>query len=291
MKTINHISELRTHIKQWRSDNQTIAFVPTMGNLHAGHLSLVERALEETDRVVVSIFVNPLQFGQGEDYQSYPRTLKQDLEQLEHIGVLRQKEAHVLFTPTVKDIYPFGIQNTTQVHVPDELTNLLCGISRPGHFVGVATVVNILFNLVQPDKALFGQKDYQQLLIIQRMVKDLQMPIQIISGSIVREEDGLAMSSRNAYLTVEERQLAPRLFKVLEEVRKQIEGGEYDFIYLEDQAKAELREYGFKPDYVSVRRAEDLKAPQSRQDNEFVILAAAWLGKTRLIDNVTCQSV
>lgn len=249
-----------------------------MGNLHAGHLSLVEQALSVAERVVVSIFVNPLQFGVGEDYQTYPRTFEADCEKLEQIGT------DLLFTPSVTDIYPAGMEATSYVTVPG-LSNVLCGASRPGHFRGVATVVNILFNIVQPDKALFGQKDYQQLVIIKRMVADLFMPIEIIGVPIVREADGLAMSSRNQYLSnAEQRAIAPRLFQTIDNIRIQIQSGERNYTRLENEAMQRLADAGFKPDYVAVRQAQTLDLPTAA-DKDLVILAAAWLGKARLIDN------
>ncbi|MEN8214956.1 MAG: pantoate--beta-alanine ligase [Pseudomonadota bacterium] len=273
MKTISTIPELRTQISDWRS----IALVPTMGNLHAGHLSLVEQALSVAERVVVSIFVNPLQFGVGEDYQTYPRTFEADCEKLEQIGT------DLLFTPSLTDIYPAGMEATSYVTVPG-LSNVLCGASRPSHFSGVATVVNILFNLVQPDKALFGQKDYQQLVIIKRMVADLLMPIEIIGVPIVREADDLAMSSRNQYLSKEQRAIAPRLFQTIDNIRIQIQSGERNYTLLENEAMQRLADAGFKPDYVAVRQAQTLDLPTAA-DKDLVILAAAWLGKARLIDN------
>lgn len=283
MQSISNISVLRTLLNDWRKNGQTIALVPTMGNLHAGHLSLVEYALTAADRVILSIFVNPLQFGANEDYLQYPRTLDADREQLQKVAKLKQVSVDVLFTPTVADLYPRG-QAVTRVIVP-ELSEMLCGAARPGHFAGVTTVVNILFNIVQPDKALFGEKDYQQLLIIKRMVTDLLLPIEIIGRSTVREADGLAMSSRNSYLSVEQRALAPRLFQVLNDVKRQIEAGTYDFTLLENQASATLNDLGFAPDYVAIRQAYTLAEPKVT-DTELVILAAARLGKTRLIDNV-----
>jgi pantoate--beta-alanine ligase len=278
IKTISTIPELRAQISEWRSKKQSIALVPTMGNLHAGHLSLVEQALSVAERVVVSIFVNPLQFGVGEDYQTYPRTFEADCEKLEQIGT------DLLFTPSVTDIYPAGMEATSYVTVPG-LSNVLCGASRPGHFRGVATVVNILFNIVQPDKALFGQKDYQQLVIIKRMVADLFMPIEIIGVPIVREADGLAMSSRNQYLSnAEQRAIAPRLFQTIDNIRIQIQSGERNYTLLENEAMQRLADAGFKPDYVAVRQAQTLDLPTAA-DKDLVILAAAWLGKARLIDN------
>ncbi|KHD09116.1 pantoate--beta-alanine ligase [Candidatus Thiomargarita nelsonii] len=271
MNTISTIPNLRAQINEWRRQKKTIALVPTMGNLHAGHLSLVEQAV--ADRVVVSIFVNPLQFGVGEDYQTYPRTFEADCEKLEKVST------HLLFTPSVTELYPAGM--SSYVTVP-KLSNILCGASRPDHFKGVATVVNILLNIVQPDKALFGEKDYQQLMIIKRMVADLFMPIEIIGVPIVREADGLAMSSRNQYLNAEQRAIAPCLWKTIDKMR--LESGERNYTSLEKNAMQALAELGFKPDYVAVRQAQTLELPTAA-DKDLVILAAAWLGKARLIDN------
>jgi len=271
MNTISTIPDLRAQINEWRSQKKTIALVPTMGNLHAGHLSLVEQAV--ADRVVVSIFVNPLQFGVGEDYQTYPRTFESDCEKLEKVST------HLLFTPSVTELYPAGM--SSYVTVP-KLSNILCGASRPDHFKGVATVVNILLNIVQPDKALFGEKDYQQLMIIKRMVADLFMPIEIIGVPIVREADGLAMSSRNQYLNAEQRAIAPALFQTIDKMK--LESGKCNYTSLENKAMQALAELGFKPDYVAVRQAQTLELPTAA-DKDLVILAAAWLGKARLIDN------
>lgn len=278
MKIISSFPDLRTHLNTWRQAGQTIAFVPTMGNLHAGHINLVKAAQTVANRVVVSIFVNPLQFGPTEDYQSYPRTLEADCEKL--------KEVHtdLLFTPNVTDIYPQGMEVSTRVEVP-QLSDILCGAARPGHFIGVATVVNKLFNIVQPDQALFGEKDYQQLQIIKRMVADLNMPIDIISVPTCRESDGLAMSSRNSYLDTKQRRQAPQLYQILNQLKTQIETGRRNFTQMEIQAISQLTEAGWNPDYVAVCTANSLTLP-SLEDKHLVILAAARLGKTRLIDNI-----
>jgi len=234
--------------------------------------------LKIADRVVVSIFVNPLQFGIGEDYEAYPRTLSNDQAQLQTLGT------QLLFTPQVQEIYPRGSTTMTQVQ-PTEFNDILCGAFRPGHFTGVATVVNLLFNLVQPDKALFGQKDYQQLLVIKRMVSDLFMPIDIIGVATVRETDGLAMSSRNQYLTTSERQIAPQLYQTLIDTKQQLLQGERDYEKLERQAMQQLMQLNFKPDYVAIRHTETLERSQL-DDTQWIILAAAYLGKARLIDNL-----
>ena len=282
MKTIESIEKLRAEIRNWRENRQTIAFVPTMGNLHDGHLQLVERAKTVADRVVVSIFVNPLQFGVNEDFNKYPRTLQQDAEKLEVL------QTDLIFYPQVAELYPRGMTDLTKVIVPNSLKETLCGKSRPGHFDGVATVVNLLFQLVQPDKALFGLKDFQQFLVIQRMVADLHIPVEMIGVPTVREIDGLAMSSRNQYLTVEERQRAPLLFQTLQTIQQQLLQGQTDTIALCAQAIAQLQHHDFKIDYVAIRRQQDLAA-STPADKSLIILVAAWLGTTRLIDNLLCQ--
>lgn len=281
MKTIESIKELRAEIHNWRENRHTIAFVPTMGNLHAGHLQLVERAKNLADKVVVSIFVNPLQFGVNEDFDKYPRTLQQDAEKL------AISQTDVLFCPQVAEMYPSGMNDLTQVIVADNLKNTLCGQSRPGHFDGVATVVNILFQMVQPDKAVFGLKDFQQFLVIQRMVADLHVPVEIIGEPTVRETDGLAMSSRNQYLSTEERQCASLLFETLQNIRQQLYSGQ-NRAALCSQAIDKLQQSGFKVDYLELRRQFDL-APATSADNALIILVAAWLGTTRLIDNLPIQ--
>ena len=270
--------QIITSISELRKLNTIIALVPTMGNLHAGHLSLVKKAKTIAERVIVSIFVNPLQFGPAEDFATYPRTFEQDCEQLEQLGV------DLVFAPKITDIYPNGIEASTYLQVPN-LSNILCGISRPNFFKGVTTIVNILFNIVRPDKALFGEKDYQQLFLIKRMVQDLFIPIEIIGMPIVRETDGLAMSSRNNYLTTEQRVTAPALFQTISNVKQKLQAGERDFAKLEQQAIIKLIAAGFEPDYFKIYRT-DLTIP-TLEDNELIILAAANLGTTRLIDN--CQ--
>lgn len=278
MKTVTTIAEIRAQRADWRARGERIAFVPTMGNLHTGHLQLLTQARQLARRAVVSIFVNPLQFGPSEDYQSYPRSLEADSVQLAAEGL------DVLFAPKVGEMYPDGTESMTRVEVPD-LSNILCGLARPGHFTGVATVVTKLFNIVQPDVALFGEKDYQQLLVIRRVVADLCLPVEIVGVPTVREADGLAMSSRNAYLADAERARAPLLHQTLLAVVQRLQHGADDFAALESEAVNRLRESGFRPDYVSVRRAQDLAEP-TLQDSALVVLGAAWLGKTRLIDNV-----
>ena len=261
---------------QWRSRNQSIALVPTMGNLHAGHLSLIDKAKQYADKTVVSIFVNPTQFVQGEDYASYPRTLEQDVDKLEEAGI------DILFCPEVEKIYPDNMQLQTQVTVP-ELDSILCGKSRPGHFKGVATVVTKLFNIVKPDIAVFGEKDYQQLLIIRRLTRDLFFRIEIISMPTVREADGLAISSRNNYLNPAERKIAPLLFQTLKQILDNIMAGDTAFTQLQKNATSKLDQAGFKTEYIRIRDAETLQKPVA---GDLVILAAAQLGMARLIDNV-----
>ena len=276
MQIIKNVCDLRELIKAWRTAGETIAFVPTMGNLHAGHLQLVTRAKAVANRVVVSIFVNPTQFGVGEDFETYPRTEKEDQEKLIAEGV------DVLFLPAVDDIYMSDARTTVTVA---EVSEWYCGASRPGHFAGVATVVCKLFNIVQPDIALFGLKDFQQFTIIKIMVRDLNIPVEIIGVDTVREPSGLAMSSRNGYLTAHEKQVASELYRVLCVTRDAILEGACNYTEVENQAFAALQEVGFKPDYISVCRSSDL-TKVAPEDSDLVLLAAARLGKTRLIDNI-----
>jgi pantoate--beta-alanine ligase len=277
MQEIEAVENLRDELRRWRKQGESIAFVPTMGNLHAGHLDLVSRARALATRTVVSIFVNPLQFGPQEDYASYPRTLERDRAQLLAAG------ADVLFAPAVQTIYPQRPPTIARVQVPG-LSEILCGAFRPGHFEGVATVVAKLFNLVQPDIALFGKKDYQQWRLIERMVRDLAIPVAIVGVATVREADGLAMSSRNQYLSPQDRQLAPALYAGLTGIREAIMQGNRNFAGLETGAVQQLEGLGFKPQYVEVRTPA-LDKPQATE-HELVVLAAAYLGKTRLIDNL-----
>ncbi|MEY6431576.1 pantoate--beta-alanine ligase [Thioalkalicoccus limnaeus] len=276
MLVIDEIGALRRQVARWRAAGERLAFVPTMGNLHEGHLALVRAARANAQRVLVSIFVNPMQFGPREDLATYPRTLEQDRQALAQLG------ADLLFVPSAAAVYPRGLAEQTRVEVPG-LSDTLCGASRPGHFVGVATVVCKLFNMVQPDVALFGEKDFQQLLVIGRMTEDLSLPIEIIGVATVREPDGLAMSSRNGYLTADERALAPALYQALRRGADALLDGDPPH-EVERGGLAALRAAGFKPDYFAVRRAEDL-AEASGEDRDLVILAAAFVGGTRLIDN------
>lgn len=264
--------------RAWRAQGNRIAFVPTMGNLHAGHLKLVRHGRAIADRLVVSIFVNPLQFGPQEDYAVYPRTPEDDS------AALMREDADLLFAPAVDEIYTGDLSATTRVEVPG-LDAILCGAFRPGFFTGIATVVTRLFNLVQPDIAIFGEKDYQQLVLIRRMVADLCMPVRIEGVATVREPDGLAMSSRNAYLDSRERAIAPELYRVLCAVRSEVQAGEADYAELEAAAMSRLAAAGFRPDYVSIRRAVDLGEPGAGE-TPLRVLAAAWLGAARLIDNI-----
>jgi pantoate--beta-alanine ligase len=278
MLQTDSIEELRATLAQWRAEGARIAFVPTMGNLHTGHLRLVEVARERAARVVASIFVNPLQFGPNEDFMRYPRTPEADC------AALVSRGTDLVFLPEVATMYPRPLDRMTRVAVP-ALGDILEGAHRPGHFDGVTTVVARLFNLVQPDIAVFGKKDYQQLCIIRRMVADLGWPIDIVGVPTVREPDGLAMSSRNGYLSVKERRLAPLLARTLEEVADHLRAGERDFTALARAAMTVLSEDGFHADYVSIRRP-DLE-PAAPGDARVVILAAARLGTTRLIDNLS----
>ncbi|MGR9114828.1 MAG: pantoate--beta-alanine ligase [Gammaproteobacteria bacterium] len=276
MLTITTVDELREIIKAWRIAGQRIAFVPTMGNLHAGHLRLVEEAGKNADKVVVSIFVNPTQFGAGEDYEGYPRTESEDREKLNAARV------DLLFVPAVPEMYGVDAKTVVSVSV---LSGLHCGASRSGHFDGVATVVCKLFNLVQPDMAFFGEKDFQQLAVIRAMVKDLNFPVAIRGVATVRERDGLAMSSRNGYLTPEQRKVAPLLYEALCQAREAVLSRRQEMAEVEQQAMRFLQNSGFVPEYFSVCRESDLKQA-TEDDSELVLLAAARLGKARLIDNV-----
>lgn len=278
MHTITSIVELRGYLDRGRSDEMRTALVPTMGNLHEGHLTLVRAARGRAQRVVVSIFVNPMQFGSGEDLASYPRTLAQDRDAVEAEG------AQVLFLPDPGEVYPRGLESTTRVEVP-EVSHILCGEFRPGHFVGVTTVVNILFNIVRPQVAVFGLKDYQQFLVIQRMVNELHMPVELVGVPTVREPDGLAMSSRNRYLTPGERARAPALYRMLESMAERIRSGERDFAGLEREGLQVLEAAGFVPEYFTVRSARTLD-PAVTDDGNLVLLTAARLGSARLIDNL-----
>jgi pantoate--beta-alanine ligase len=278
MQSVSEIKSLRSQIKAWRQQGLSIAFVPTMGNLHQGHFSLVEKAKTLADKVVVSIFVNPMQFGANEDLDSYPRTLDADKQGLAEIGTA------LVFTPTVDVMYPNGLDAQSYVDVPD-ISMGYCGGARPGHFKGVATVVTKLFNMVQPDFACFGEKDFQQLQVIRAMVRDLSMPIEIIGVPTQREVSGLAMSSRNGYLSEQEKDTAKVLYQTLLNAGQSLEQGNKAFDAIEQEAKQALEQAGLKPDYFAIAEKDNLK-PATLETKEFVILTAAFLGKVRLIDNL-----
>lgn len=278
MNVVRTVADLRAAVTRARGEGKRIGFVPTMGNLHAGHIALVKKAGQRADFVVASIFVNPLQFGPNEDLASYPRTLNADQDKLFNAG------CHLLFAPSVEEMYPHGQTLQTIVRVPG-VSEGLCGGSRPGHFDGVSTVVSKLFNMVLPDLAVFGEKDYQQLAVIRTMVRDLNMPVQIIGEPIVRAEDGLALSSRNGYLSAEERATAPALYRTLQQLAESIHQGERDYPALLASGKQALQAAGLRPDYLEIRHATDLQ-PAQPEHHDLVILAAAFLGKTRLIDNL-----
>ncbi len=278
MNIVTTVDELRQQLKDWRQSGDHTALVPTMGNLHQGHMGLIELAREHAERIIVSIFVNPTQFDDDSDFERYPRTLDRDKARLKRAGV------DMLFIPEVDTMYPFGTDNATSVSVPI-LGEEFCGSSRPGHFNGVTSVVNRLFSLVQPDVAIFGQKDYQQQIIIRRMTEDLSLPIRIVTGETVRDDDGLALSSRNQYLTEDERTIAPKLYAALQVIGNELQAGKRDYEGLESAATKELNGAGFEVDYVEIRRAENLNPP-NRDCDELVVLAAAQLGVARLIDNI-----
>lgn len=279
MQTFHHIQSLREVLGAARKAGKTIGFVPTMGNLHNAHLALVKQAQNLCDIVVVSIFVNRLQFGLNEDWDRYPRTLAEDSAKLASI------KCDYLFCPDEIEMYPNGMDSQAKVIVPS-MADVLCGKSRPGHFEGVTTVVTKLFNIVQPDIAVFGLKDYQQLAIIRRMVADLCMPVTIVPGDIVRDDDGLAMSSRNGFISADERPKANQLYQSLCWVAEQISAGERDFVALEEQAKSQIVAAGFKPDYISIAHSGSL-LPAAIDDAELTILGAMYTQAARLIDNVS----
>jgi pantoate--beta-alanine ligase len=279
MQIEHTIKSVQDQVRQWQYEGLKVGFVPTMGNLHAGHLSLVGEAKKHCHKVVVSIFVNPLQFGPNEDFDSYPRTLEQDSQ------VLVEAKVDMLFAPTVNEMYPHGREGQTQVNVPG-IGDILEGESRPGFFSGVATVVNKLFHIVPADVAVFGEKDFQQLMVIRKLVADMNMAIEIIAAPIMREANGLAMSSRNGYLTEQERQQAATLYQTLQKVAQQLQNGRTDFGQLEAEARQALNDAGFVTDYLTIRNSDDLQ-PANAGTTDIVVLAAAKLGKTRLIDNIS----
>jgi pantoate--beta-alanine ligase len=281
MDTVTTIAAVREHVRRWRSEGRRVAFVPTMGNLHAGHVSLIETARRHGERFVASIFVNPMQFGPNEDFAHYPRTPAQDARMLAEAG------CDLMFMPDVLEIYPNGSGRATRVDVPG-LSSILDGEFRPGHFEGVATVVAKLFHIVEPDIAVFGEKDFQQLTLIRRMAADLCMPVEIIAAQTVREPDGLAMSSRNQYLTDEERRKAPVIHWTLLAAVARLRAGDNDFAAIERAGLAALEQDGFRPDYFAIRCADDLSSPDA-DSRRLVVLVAARLGRARLIDNLQLQ--
>ncbi len=278
MEVISSIDALRERLADWRHEGDHIALVPTLGNLHDGHLSLVEIAREHAERVVVSIFVDPLQFSKQEDFDNFPRALERDKRWLKRVN------ADLIFLPEVETIYPFGTDSATSVTVP-ALTDDVHASQMLGQFDDATNIIMRLFSLMQPDAAVFGQKDYQQQLAVARMVLDLNMPINVICGPTQREDDGLAISSRNRLLATSEREIAPALFETLDEIGRGLETGQRNFDDLEAQGLAKLKDLGFRPDYVSIRRAENLEIPD-RDCDELVVLGAAWLGDVHLIDNL-----
>lgn len=279
MQIFHHINSLRQELTAQRKQGKRIGFVPTMGNLHDAHLALVKQARENADVVVASIFVNRLQFGLNEDWDKYPRTLEADITKL------RSVDCDYLFCPEEQEIYPNGMDTQTRVIVPT-MANILCGASRPGHFEGVTTVVTKLFNIVQADIAVFGLKDYQQLAIIRRMAQDLCMPVEIIEGQIVRESDGLAMSSRNGYLSADERPRVNCLYRSLTHIAEQIQAGARNFPELEAEAKQRIEVAGFRADYVTISNSKTLE-PAAHDDRQITVLGAMYTKAARLIDNVS----
>jgi pantoate--beta-alanine ligase len=278
METVTTVDAVRAQVLQWRAAGLRIAFVPTMGNLHAGHMSLLAAARYRGDRVVASIFVNPLQFGPSEDYTGYPRTLLDDQQ------LLQEARCDLLFAPGVADMYPHGGDQRTLIVVRG-LSEILCGRFRPGHFDGVATVVAKLFGIVAPDVAVFGEKDYQQLLVVRDMTLDLALPVQIVGAPTVRATDGLALSSRNRFLSAEERARAPAIYQSLSQAARAIYGGSADHAELERAASLMLQQAGMSVDYFSIRNAADLSEP-SAASTDLVVLTAVRLGRARLIDNL-----
>ena len=283
MLIIETLPLLRQQIRRLRMEGKRVALVPTMGNLHDGHMKLVDEAKARADVVVVSIFVNPMQFDRPEDLARYPRTLQEDCEKL------NKRKVDLVFAPSVKEIYPNGTETHTYVDVPG-LSTMLEGASRPGHFRGVSTIVSKLFNLVQPDIACFGEKDFQQLALIRKMVADMGFDIEIVGVPIMRAKDGLALSSRNGYLTAEQRKIAPGLYKVLSSIADKLQAGERDLDEIIAIAGQELNEKGFRSDDIQIRDADTL-LEISENSKRAVILVAAWLGDARLIDNKIVELV
>ena len=272
------VTELRQYVQHWKDHGQSIAFIPTMGNLHAGHLSLIEKGQSLSDRTICSIFVNPMQFGPNEDWDHYPRTLAKDIALLEASG------CDLVYLPTASELYPEGLERISQVQVTN-LTDHYEGAHRPGHFTGVATVVLKLFNIVKPDVSVFGKKDYQQYRVISKMVEDFNLEVQIIGQETRREVSGLATSSRNQYLDEAQKEKAALIYQVLQQTAQQIDKGERDFETLQVRAIEGLEEAGFKTDYFSICNAENL-LPATTKDRDLVILVTAAIGQTRLLDNI-----
>ena len=277
METVTTVAGVRERVRAWKLAGERVAFVPTMGNLHLGHLSLIEAARHTGDRFVASLFVNPMQFGPNEDFAHYPRTPHEDERMLAQAG------CNLMFMPDVAEIYPHGSERATRVEVPS-LSRFLEGEFRPGHFEGVSTIVAKLFHIVEPDVAVFGEKDFQQLTVIRRMVADLCMPVEIVGAPTLRDADGLALSSRNQYLTANERARAPEIYKALQSAAARVRTGDADFASIERAGFHALEDAGFQPDYFSVRQAHDLN-PATASARDLVILTAARIGKARLIDN------
>ena len=276
MDQVTKKAVLRNTVQDWHQQGLSVALMPTMGNLHAGHLQLVKQGKELVDKVIVSIFVNPTQFVEGEDFDTYPRTIEEDMEKLKTL------RPDLIFIPDVDEIYPTGSSLETKVVVP-ELDSIFCGAFRPGHFTGVATVVSKLLNIVQPDIAIFGNKDYQQLLVIKKLVTDLCIPVEIIGAETVREASGLALSSRNRYLSQDEKEIATEIYQTLSKISDVIKSDNGNLHQIEADAVDYLEDKGFKTEYLSIRDAENLGEPT---DRDLVVLVAAWLGKARLIDNI-----
>ncbi len=281
MDIVTTVAAVREHVRAWHREGLRVAFVPTMGNLHQGHVSLIEAARRHGDRFVASIFVNPMQFGPNEDFAHYPRTPSQDERMLSDAG------CDLMFMPDVAEVFPNGSEKATRVEVP-VLSRILCGEFRPGHFEGVTTIVAKLFHIVEPDVAVFGEKDFQQLAVIRRMVADLCIPVRIVGAPTLRDPDGVAMSSRNQYLSDAERRIAPRIYEILRGVAQRLDAGDSEFASMERSGVQALEAAGFKPDYFAIRQAQDLSAPRT-DSRHLVVLTAARLGKARLIDNIQVQ--
>ena len=278
MEQASSVTELRQYVQHWKDHGQSIAFIPTMGNLHPGHLSLIEKGQSLCDRSICSIFVNPMQFGPNEDWDHYPRTLERDIELLEGVG------CDLVYLPTASELYPDGLDKISQVDVTD-LTDRYEGAHRPGHFTGVATVVLKLFNIVKPDVSVFGKKDYQQYRVILKMVEDFNLDVRIVGQETTRDESGLATSSRNQYLDAAQAETAALIYQTLQQAARQIEEGARDFEAIQKQAIANLDQAGFKTDYFAICNAETLM-PAASGDRDLVILVTAALGATRLLDNI-----